>query len=235
MRGHFERVPHAEDLLPLQLEKLVQSMGAFDFNRIEDMIDDPNDPGTVYLAETGRANQEITHGRIYQLEVDPRTLGAALSVCSTRRRVTTSSTRTTWDLGHRARDPGGPELEDVRVQPRPRLRLASDTLTPVARTDPDQAIVDDRGPGAWESSGVVDVSDAFGPGWWLLNVQAHYAKMRVPNQSSSPTRRRARAASSSWCSSRDVARSVAAPRRSTVCCPPLSKNSDIVSSLRYFV
>jgi hypothetical protein len=81
MRGHFERIRNAEDLLPLQLEKLVQSMGAFDFNRIEDQIDDPNDPGTVYFAETGRANQEVTHGRIYKLEVDPANpREAALSV-----------------------------------------------------------------------------------------------------------------------------------------------------------
>jgi hypothetical protein len=34
--------------------------------------------------------------------------------------------------------------------------------------------------------GVVDVSDVFGPGWWLLNVQAHYTEMNVPDQSLEP-------------------------------------------------
>jgi hypothetical protein len=28
-------------------------------------------------------------------------------------------------------------------------------------------------PGSWESSGIVDASDAFGPGAFLLDVQAH--------------------------------------------------------------
>ena len=28
-------------------------------------------------------------------------------------------------------------------------------------------------PGAWESSGIVDASEVFGPGAWLVNVQAH--------------------------------------------------------------
>jgi hypothetical protein len=64
--------------------------------------------------------------------------------------------------------------------------LASGTLVAVARTDPDQAIVDDRGPGAWESSGAVDASDAFGAGWWLLDVQAHYTEMNVPDLSLEP-------------------------------------------------
>ncbi len=27
--------------------------------------------------------------------------------------------------------------------------------------------------GVWESSGIVDASTAFGPGAWLVNVQAH--------------------------------------------------------------
>jgi hypothetical protein len=64
--------------------------------------------------------------------------------------------------------------------------LASGTLTPVARTDPDPAIVEDRGPGAWESSGVVSVAGVFGPGWWLLDVQAHYTEMPVPGRSLEP-------------------------------------------------
>lgn len=188
MRGRFERVPHAEDLLPLQLEKLVQSMGAFDFNRIEDMIDDPNDPGTVYFAETGRANQEITHGRIYQLEVDPSnpreaTLSVVLDAAAGDDLVNPDNLGVSDTALVIQEDRNWKMSGFNRVLV---YDLASDTLTPVARTDPDQAIVDDRGPGAWESSGVVDVSDAFGPGWWLLNVQAHYTKMRVPDQSLEP-------------------------------------------------
>ena len=188
MRGHFARIPHAEDLLPLQLEKLVQSMGAFDFNRIEDEIDDPNDPGTVYFAETGRANQEVTHGRVYRLEVDPAnpreaTLSVVLDAAAdddifNPDNLGISDTALAIQEDRNWKNAG---FNRVLV-----YDLATGTLTPVARTDPDQAIVDDRGPGAWESSGIVDVSDVFGPGWWLLNVQAHYTEMNVPDQSLEP-------------------------------------------------
>lgn len=188
MRGHLERVPHAEDLLPLQLEKLVQSMGAFDFNRIEDQVADPNDPGTIYIAETGRANQEVTHGRVYRLQVDP-----------SNPREATLSVVLDAEAGDDIFSPDNLGISDTAlvIQEDRNWKksaynrvlvydLASGLLTPVARTDPDQTIVDDRGPGAWESSGIVDVSDMFGQGWWLLNVQAHYTEMSVPDQSLEP-------------------------------------------------
>lgn len=188
MPGHFARIPHAADLPPRELEKLVQSMGAFDFNRIEDQIDDPNAPGTVYFAETGRANQEVTHGRVYRLEVDPTnprlaTLSVVLDAASGDDLFSPDN------LGiseaalviQEDRNWKGSGFNRVLV-----YDLATGALTAVARTDPDQVIVDDRGPGAWESSGIVDVSDFFGPGWWLLNVQAHYTEMSVPDQSLEP-------------------------------------------------
>jgi hypothetical protein len=188
MRGRFVRIPHAEDLLPLQLEKLVQSMGAFDFDRIEDMVDDPNEPGVVYFAETGRANQEVTHGRIYRLDVNPRhperaTLSVVLDAASGDDLVSPDN------LGisdaalviQEDRNWKGTGYNRVLV-----YDLARGTLTAAARTDPGAWIVDKHGPGAWESSGVVDASEAFGPGWWLLSVQAHYTKVPVPDQSLEP-------------------------------------------------
>ncbi len=188
MAGHFARIPHAEDVVPRELEKLVQSMGAFDFNRIEDQIDDPNAPGTIYFAETGRANQEVTHGRIYKLEVDPAyprhaTLSVVLDAAAGDDLVQPDN------LGisdaalviQEDRNWKGSGYNRVLV-----YDLVSGSLTPVARTDPDQAIDDDHGPGAWESSGVVDASAIFGPGWWLLDVQAHYTEVSVPDQSLEP-------------------------------------------------
>ena len=188
MAGHFARIPEAEEVVPRELEKLVQSMGAFDFNRIEDQIDDPNAPGTIYFAETGRANQEVTHGRIYRLEVDPAhprhaTLSVVLDAAAGDDLVQPDN------LGisdaaiviQEDRNWKGSGYNRVLV-----YDLATGTLTSVARTDPDQAIVDEKGPGAWESSGVVDASAMFGPGWWLLDVQAHYTEMSVPDQSLEP-------------------------------------------------
>jgi hypothetical protein len=58
------------------------------------------------------------------------------------------------------------------------LDLASGTLTTVARLDPSAGAIErGGGPGVWESSGAVDVSDFFGPGSWLVNVQAHHTSI----------------------------------------------------------
>jgi hypothetical protein len=188
MRGHFKRIPNARDLLPLQLEKLVQSMGAFDFNRIEDSIDDPNAPGTVYFAETGRANQEVTHGRVYRLVVDPADPTAA-----------TLTPILAADAGDDIFNPDNLGISDTTLMIQEdhnwkaigynRIHtydLATGAFATVARTDPDQAIIDDRGPGSWESSGIVSVADIFGEGWWLANVQAHYTEVNVPDQTLEP-------------------------------------------------
>jgi hypothetical protein len=188
MRGRFVRIAHAGDLRPLQLEKLVQDMGAFDFNRIEDMTDDPSHPGTIYFAETGRANQEVTHGRVYRLEVDPaHPQRAVLSVVLDAAAGDDVFSPDNLGISDRAlviqEDRNWKRSGPNRVLV---YDLASGTLTPVARTDPDPAIVEDRGPGAWESSGVVSVDGVFGPGWWLLGVQAHYTEMPVPDQSLEP-------------------------------------------------
>jgi hypothetical protein len=52
-----------------------------------------------------------------------------------------------------------------------RYDLASGALSVVAEVD--QSLVPTSPKGAWESSGIVDASSVFGPGAWLLNVQAH--------------------------------------------------------------
>jgi hypothetical protein len=62
--------------------------------------------------------------------------------------------------------------------------LGTGALTAVARLDPSQHAMDvGGGPGVWESSGVLDVSSFFGPGYWLLDVQAHkaYVRQQGPN------------------------------------------------------
>jgi hypothetical protein len=66
-------------------------------------------------------------------------------------------------------------------------RFADRSLESVARTDPRPiAIARAGGPGAWESSGVVDAGDLFGPGWWLLDVQAGDVHVSVPGPSLEP-------------------------------------------------
>ena len=188
LSGHFARIPHGADLVPRELEKTVQAMGAFDFDRIEDQVADPNSPGTIYVSETGRAHAYAAHGRVYRLEVDPDSPShATLSVVLDS--VAGDDLSSPDNLGISDTALVIQEDRNWKLSGYNRVLvydLASGTLTPVARTDPDQAIVDEKGPAAWESSGVVNASEVFGPGWWLLNVQAHYTEMNVPDESLVP-------------------------------------------------
>jgi hypothetical protein len=58
-----------------------------------------------------------------------------------------------------------------------RYDLNTSQLTVVAKVN--QAADATIPPGAWESSGIVDASAAFGPGAFLVDVQAHTLLMEV--------------------------------------------------------
>ncbi len=149
---------------------------------------DPNHPGTIYFSETGRANAEVTHGRVYRLDVDPaHPRHATLSVV-----LDAAAGDDIFNPDNLGISESALVIQEDRNWKRSGFNrvlvydLASGTLTSVARTDPDRRIVKQEGRGAWESSGVVSAAEVFGQGWWLLNVQAHYTKMRVPDPSLEP-------------------------------------------------
>jgi hypothetical protein len=50
--------------------------------------------------------------------------------------------------------------------------LTSHNLNPVAIVDQSQDVSHTRA-GEWESSGIIEVFDIFGKGYWLLDIQAH--------------------------------------------------------------
>jgi len=183
--GHFIRLPDKANFDPDTLERTAQRKGAWDFSRIEDQTDDPDQPGTIYFAETGVANQETTHGRIYKVEVDPHDpTSADLSVVLSAADGDDIFSPDNLGISHEAlviqEDRNWKKSGYNRVIV---YDLSSGSLTPVARTDPPQDIIDAEGLGAWESSGVIDASEFFGPGWWLLDVQAHDFPVGVPGPS----------------------------------------------------
>jgi hypothetical protein len=69
---------------------------------------------------------------------------------------------------HNGQRPAFPNATNARVW---RYDFATGTLTVAAEVD--QSLTPASNRGAWESSGIVDASSVFGPGAWLLNVQAH--------------------------------------------------------------
>jgi len=185
IRGHFERIARRDNFDSETLEKAAQRKGAFDFTRIEDQTADPNHPGVVYFSETGAANREVTHGRVYRLRIDPHDPTKA------RLQVVLDAA-----AGDDIFNPDNLGISDkaLIIQEDRNWKstgynrvlvydLSTGSLTAAARTAPTQKVIDEHGIADWESSGVVDASSYFGPGWWFLDVQAHHAKVPVPGPS----------------------------------------------------
>jgi hypothetical protein len=156
------------------------------FVRIEDAVADPNHPGVLYFADTGAARSETYKGRIYELRFDVAdptraTLSVLLdadagddmfnpdNLAVSRRALVIQEDRNYQHSGY----------DRVLV-----YDFGDGTLTAVARTDPTPIAIERAGgPGAWESSGVIDASALFGRGWWLLDVEAHQTSIGQPGRS----------------------------------------------------
>ncbi len=189
LSGRFVRIPQRMNTSPKELEAASQAIGAFDFVRIEDAVADPSDPGVVYFADTGAARKETFRGRIYTLSIDPsRPTRADLEVL-----LDGDASADMFNPDNLAVSAKALVIQEDRNYARSgynRLlvyRFADESLEAVARTDPRPiAIKRDGGPGAWESSGVIDASELFGEGWWLLDVQAGDVRVSVPGPSLEP-------------------------------------------------
>lgn len=191
--GRFIRVPKkvAEGTTALAPQEALEAWSnennVFQFIRIEDTAYDPNDPTVVYLADTGerRAVEDpatgrlrrsgsagpfgpYVNGRIFRMAFDadnPRK--ASLSIL-----LNADEGRPAGFTPMHQPDNMGTSANSLMVQEDSgqapfsrvwRYDFSAETWSVVASTN-DQT---------WESSGIVDVSAWFGPGSWLLDVQAH--------------------------------------------------------------
>jgi hypothetical protein len=182
MRGRFVRIPNAERYNGRELNAVTEALTPFNFVRVEDVAVDPNQPGVVYVADSGsyRTTSDTNRGRVYRFSLNP----------SNPRRATLEVVLD-GDAGDRVLNPDNLGISDTTLMIQEdhnrastryariwALDLASEALTAIARTDPTNgAIKRGGGRGVWESSGIVDVSAFFGPGTWLLSVMAHYTKV----------------------------------------------------------
>jgi hypothetical protein len=194
--GHFIAVPDAiADGDQTGLENWSKAEHVFQFIRIEDLAYDRNDSHIVYFADTGepRAVRNATtglldrgpsgttgpfpNGRVFKMVLDPTdpTVVTSLSVLidgdlggynnvgalhqPDNLETTAGSILITEDPGGHNRFAGATNARLWKYD------LATGSMTAVA-------VVSD--PTAdWESSGVVDASQYFGRGAFLINVQAH--------------------------------------------------------------
>jgi hypothetical protein len=175
LTGRFVTIPNVERYDGHELNDEAEALGSFNFVRIEDAATDPSHPGVVYFADTGQNIAETRYGRVYRMTYDvdhPRRATLEVVLDSTVDDIVNPD-----GMGINAtslviqEDRNKPSTGFNRVHV---YDLSSGTLTAIARTTPSRpAIRRAGGKGAWESSGAVDVSAFFGPGTWLMDVQAH--------------------------------------------------------------
>lgn len=185
------------------LENWSNDNNVFQFIRIEDIAYDKNDPRVVYFADTGEPRaipNPVTgrlgrgpsgtqgpypNGRIFKMvlnQADPQVVDE-LSILvdadlggygNPAALHNPDNLDTSLNSLMIQEDPGSHNSFPVGQGPAARVwryDLASGQLEVVAEVDQsaDPAAV----LGAWESSGIVDASSIFGPGAWLVDVQAH--------------------------------------------------------------
>jgi hypothetical protein len=173
---------------------------ALQFIRIEDLAYDRSTPNVVYFADTGepRAIDDgagrlrrgpsgtrgpYPNGRIFKMVLDPTDPQHVLSLSvivdadalgydNPAALHQPDNVETTANSLLITEDPGGHNqgagIGYAKVW---RYTLPSGPLERVAQVD--QSHRPALPPGSWESSGIVDASSAFGPGSFLIDVQAH--------------------------------------------------------------
>jgi hypothetical protein len=176
------------------LEQWSNDNNVFQFIRVEDIAYDRNEPNVVYFADTGerRARASATTGR---LERGPSTVGTPPvtfvgpypngRIFRIELNPANPLEVTSFSILLNA-DPGGFNNPAVMHQPD---NIDTSVNSLMVQEDSTQApnsriwrydfatatwsVVASVNNAAWESSGIVDASAAFGPGAWLVTVQAH--------------------------------------------------------------
>lgn len=172
-RGVTDEQPQAA------LENWSNENNVFQFVRVEDLAYDPDSPRTVYFADTGtsRLSEDPDTGRLERLgsggvtsrgrvfkmvlnEKDPRIVDS-FSILAEASALPEGGMDNpdNLDVGHHS-IMVQEDASNARVW---RYDLATGIWTWVATAVQPMA----------ETSGIVDVSDWLGPGWWALDVQSH--------------------------------------------------------------
>ncbi|HET7903218.1 MAG TPA: alkaline phosphatase PhoX [Candidatus Eisenbacteria bacterium] len=172
---------------PSAIELAAQGARALNFVRLEGVTPDTRNANAFFIADTGQENvidpvsgQPVTGGgRIYRIELDAfdptvvkeiRVLLDADEGDDLYRPDNIAAD----DRGLLIQeDPGRRGLHPARIL---RYDFRSLRLEPIAECverDPQGRVIPEGTGGAWETTGITDASEVFGPGSWLIAVQAH--------------------------------------------------------------
>jgi hypothetical protein len=183
--GSFIPIDQADNVDAQTLETKVRSDRAFTFIRLEDLTYDRTSPNTIYFTDTGDDEAPnlaadgmplSLNGRLYQMTLD----------LADPTKVTGLTVLLDGDHGDDIHNPDNIDADASTIMLQEdtgagvarilAYTIADGALTPVAtldQSDGDELVDATDEPGAWESSGIINVSDIFGEGAWLVDVQAH--------------------------------------------------------------
>ena len=175
------------------LENEVQKLNALDFMRLEDTDYDKADNSIIYVADTGsdEFGERYEDGRLYQFEIIESSFNQVnnANVTNNNYYKVKISILLDGDDGDDLRNPDNIATSKKSIMIQEDLNdyniidggvnarvlkydLTSHNLNPVAIVDQSQDVSHTR-VGEWESSGIIEVFDIFGKGYWLLDIQAH--------------------------------------------------------------
>ena len=175
------------------LENEVQKLNALDFMRLEDTDYNKVDNSIIYITDTGsdEFGERYEDGRLYQFEITEPSFNHSNNVNVTNNNYykVKISILLDGDDGDDLRNPDNIATSKKSIMIQEDLNdyniidggvnarvlkydLTSHNLNPVSIVDQSQDVSNTRA-GEWESSGIIEVFDIFGKGYWLLDIQAH--------------------------------------------------------------
>lgn len=187
-QGHWVELTGAEAMTDVQLEAASDAVGAFGFIRTEDGAFDKKNPNVYYFVTTGGSTGNQL-GRLYRLDLNSQNPAGPCKLT-----IIYNADAIIAAGGDTAVSPDNIDTsrdyllicEDGTAQSRPvmtsRARDGSIWKFDLKNNYAAERIVELNPPGTdakpvtagiWETSGVIDSSDAFGPDSWVFDVQAH--------------------------------------------------------------
>lgn len=175
-----------------ELEKEVQDLNALDFMRLEDADYNKVDSSIIYITDTGsdEYGERYENGRLYQFEIIEHSFNQSNNANIPNNNYKVKfSIPLDGDDGDDLRNPDNIATSKKSIMIQEDLNdyniidggvnarilkydLTNHNLNPVAIVDQSQDVSHPKA-GEWESSGIIEVFDIFGNGYWLLDIQAH--------------------------------------------------------------
>jgi hypothetical protein len=172
------------------LEARVQARRAFDFVRLEDLAQSPDDPGVLWFTDTGAEGEETVRGRLYRLDVKPRhpnrgILTLILDGDAGSNLVNPDNLDVAGDVLV-IQDDRNEEHRGAEVRGGYGRVLRFDASTGAGSRGRARRHARRARPGLVGVVRVIDASPLLGRGWWLLDGQAHETEMAQPGPSLEP-------------------------------------------------